>query len=62
MTGLFPCPYHDPTKPDCDHTKNCPLYIYEKNDVVCTALSPGQIAMVRGWVEGAAQEREEAGP
>ncbi|MCK9591420.1 MAG: hypothetical protein M0Q91_05355 [Methanoregula sp.] len=57
MTPLQPCPYHDPAKPDCGHTRNCPFCITGMF-FVCTSLNPKQIVMVRSWIEGRAPEPE----
>lgn len=43
-----PCPYHRPGHP-CDREKSCPVYIYD-TEYDCTALRPGQLAMVRAWI------------
>jgi hypothetical protein len=45
-----PCPYHNPAGP-CGKERNCPVCFYEAF-VDCTALSPGQIAVVQAWQEG----------
>ena len=56
---LAPCPYHLPGAQPCGHEKKCPLLPMNEY-VVCTMLSPHDIAFVRAAVVGHAVSREEA--
>jgi len=54
------CPHHIPGK-SCTKAHQCPLLQYPPEGWQgCEHLTPAMLAMVRGWFEGAAPEREEA--
>lgn len=55
---IAPCPHHIDRQP-CGHEKRCPLLLMNEY-VVCTMLSPHDIAFVRAAVVGHAVSREEA--
>lgn len=54
--NLAPCPYHIDRQP-CGHEKICPLLTFNEY-VICTTLSPHDIAFVRAAVVGHAVGRE----